>query len=98
MGKILVIGATGTVGRLLVPRLLIRGSKVRALVYRESNAEALLNQGVEVFIGDFIDEVLDQAVAGVDKIFCLTPHVRFLILTRTFQNSSSVAPLSTLFC
>ena len=60
----MVIGATGTIERLLVPRLLARGTKVRALVYRESDAEALRNHGVEVIIGDFIDEVLDQAVAG----------------------------------
>jgi len=35
MGKGLVIGATGTIERLLVPRLLARGTKVRELVYRE---------------------------------------------------------------
>ncbi len=74
MGTILVTGATGNIGSLLVPRLLAKGSKVRALVYDESKAQALRDQGVEVFVGDFTDDaVLDQAMAGADKVFSLTP-------------------------
>jgi len=43
-------------------------------VYKESNAQALRDQGVEVFVGDFTDDaVLDQAIAGADKVFSLTP-------------------------
>ncbi len=58
----------------MVAGLLAKGSEVRALVRSESKAEALRDQGVEVFIGDFTDDaVLDQAIAGVDRIFSLTP-------------------------
>ena len=76
--SILVTGATGTVGSLVVAGLLAKGSKVRALVRsEESGAEALRDQGVEVFIGDFTDDaVLDQAVAGADRILSLTPPNR----------------------
>ncbi len=72
---VFVTGATGTVGSLVVVGLLAKGSKVRALVRsEESGAQALRDQGVEVFIGDFTDDaVLDQATAGVDKVFSLTP-------------------------
>ena len=72
---VFVTGATGTVGSLVVVGLLAKGSKVRALVRsEESGAQALRDQGVEVFIGDFTDDaVLDQAMAGVDKVFSLTP-------------------------
>ena len=72
---VFVTGATGTVGSLVVAGLLAKGSEVRALVYQsESKAEALRDQGVEVFMGDFADEaVLDRAVAGADRVFSLTP-------------------------
>ncbi len=75
MAPVLVTGATGNVGSLVVAGLLARESEVRALVRSEgSEAEALRDDGVEVFIGDFTDDaVLNQAVAGVDKVFSLTP-------------------------
>lgn len=72
---VFVTGATGTVGSSVVAGLLAKGSKVRALVHsEESGAQALRDQGVEVFIGEFTDDaVLDQAMAGVDRVFSLTP-------------------------
>lgn len=71
---VFVTGATGTVGSSVVAGLLAQGSKVRALVRSESKAKALRDQGVDVFIGDFGDDaVLDQAMAGVDRVFSLTP-------------------------
>ena len=71
---VFVTGATGNVGSLVVAGLLVKGFEVRALLRSESKAEALRDQGVEVFIGDFTDEaVLDQAIAGVGRVFSLTP-------------------------
>ena len=74
---VLVTGATGNVGSLVVAGLLAKGSEVRALVRSEgSEAEALRDRGVEVFIGDFGDDAaLDQAMAGVDRVFSLTPPI-----------------------
>ena len=75
--KVLVTGATGNIGSLVVPGLLAKGSMVRALVRSggaDSKGQALRDQGVEVLIGEFADDaVLDQAVADVDKVFSLTP-------------------------
>ena len=72
-GKILVTGATGNVGSILIPNLIARGATVRALVRDESKAQGLRDQGVEVVIGDLDKpETLDAAFSGVDKVFLAT--------------------------
>jgi uncharacterized protein YbjT (DUF2867 family) len=65
-GVILVTGATGRIGRLVVEELLRAGAPVRALTRRP--AHAALPAGVEVVAGDFtipasLDAALDGAVA-----------------------------------
>ena len=71
---VFITGATGNVGSIVVSGLLDRGVSVRALVHSEAKAQTLRDQGVEVFVGDFTDdEVLDHAIAGVDKVFSITP-------------------------
>ena len=73
-GKILVTGATGNVGSILIPNLIAMGATVRALVRDESKAQGLRDQGVEVVIGDLDKpEALDAAFGGVEKVFLLTP-------------------------
>ena len=54
--KILVTGATGNVGSLVVTELLKRGAEVRALVRKQPEA-GKLPAGVEVAIGDLLDPV-----------------------------------------
>ena len=72
--KILVTGATGNVGSLLIPNLTNLGADVRALVRDESKAQGLRDAGVEVVIGDLDKpETLDAAFSGVDKVFLITP-------------------------
>ena len=75
MGQtILVTGATGNIGSGLVPSLIARGARVRALVRKPSAAPALRKAGVEVVIGDLDKpETLDPAFSGVDRVFLLTP-------------------------
>lgn len=53
-GPVLVTGATGQTGRLLVASLIENGSSVRALL-RSPDKAASLGTGVEVFIGDVTD-------------------------------------------
>jgi uncharacterized protein YbjT (DUF2867 family) len=71
---ILVIGATGNVGRPTVAGLLAKGESVRALSRSEENL-AILPDGVEGVIGDLeTGSGLDAACAGVDKLFLITSN------------------------
>jgi uncharacterized protein YbjT (DUF2867 family) len=68
---ILVTGATGTVGREVVGKLLADGVKVRAMTRNPSRAK--FDPRVEVVKGDFNDpRTLEAALNGVEKIFSLT--------------------------
>jgi uncharacterized protein YbjT (DUF2867 family) len=65
--KILVLGATGPTGRLLVNQALGRGYKVTALVRSPENAPDM--KGVQLIVGDARDErLLRQAVKGQDAV------------------------------
>jgi uncharacterized protein YbjT (DUF2867 family) len=71
---ILVIGATGNVGRPTVAGLLAKGESVRALSRSEENL-AKLPDGVEGVIGDLESgSGLEAACAGVDKVFLITSN------------------------
>ena len=73
---ILVTGATGTVGRELVPQLLARGQAVRAMSRTPEKASALFGSGVEVVRGDFDDHAsLQAAIDGVERVFLLTAQM-----------------------
>ena len=73
-GKILVTGATGNVGSLLVPNLTSLGADVRALVRDEAKAQGLKDLGVEIVVGDLDKpDTLDAAFRGVDRVFLITP-------------------------
>lgn len=74
---VLVIGATGRVGKVLVRKLLLRGYTVKALIRRRSGEEEedvmeSIPQSVEVIEGDVGDyKACRKAVEGVDKVlFC----------------------------
>jgi uncharacterized protein YbjT (DUF2867 family) len=68
MTRILIIGATGTVGRQVVLQLAASGAHVRALV-RNPDAARLPPQ-VEVMRGDLtLPETLDPCLQGVDTVF-----------------------------
>ncbi|HEU5110439.1 MAG TPA: NAD(P)H-binding protein [Micromonosporaceae bacterium] len=66
---ILVTGGTGTLGRLVVPRLRCAGSAVRVLSRREQPGT---DDGIEFVVGDLsTGDGLDAAVAGIDVILHL---------------------------
>lgn len=72
---VLVVGATGRVGRILIRKLLLRGYKVKALIrlregIRESKEDLQgLPNAVEIVIGDVGElKACQTAIRGVDKV------------------------------
>src|SRR5215217_5196193 len=63
--KVLLAGASGRLGGLVVPALLVRGHAVRALVHDERDAEALRASGAQAVVGDLRGDV-EWAADGCD--------------------------------
>lgn len=69
--SVLLTGATGYVGRLLLPRLLERGLRVRCLA-RDPSKLSLHSGRLEVAQGDVLDpQSLVKAMQGIDTAFYL---------------------------
>ena len=69
---ILIVGATGNIGRELVADLAARGAKFRILVRDPARAASFCDRA-ERFVGDLgKPETLPPAFAGVEKLFLLT--------------------------
>jgi dihydroflavonol-4-reductase len=91
---ILVTGATGHIGNVLIRKLLRRKEKVRAMVMPHEDRAALKGLDVEIVEGDVLDlKSLRQAMQGVERVFHLAgmisimpgedPFVRMVNLTGT---------------
>lgn len=61
--RILVVGATGVLGRNVIPRLLERGHEVRAVARRAEQVEALRRLGVDARPGDILEEASLEAAS-----------------------------------
>ncbi len=69
MGKILVLGATGNVGRPLVEALLAKGEAVKA-----ASRTGKPQGGAEGVVFDFADpSTIPAALDGVDRAFVMLP-------------------------
>src|SRR5947209_3056731 len=70
--KVLITGATGLLGGHLIKELKQRGEQIRALVLPVENADKLVEQGVEVVLGDVTDaSTLAPAVKDIELVFHL---------------------------
>lgn len=75
---VLVVGATGGVGQLVVGKLLEKGVKVRILMRNAEKAKKMFDDKVEVFVGDIREpNTLPPAVDGVTHIICCTGTTAF---------------------
>jgi dihydroflavonol-4-reductase len=69
---ILVTGATGHIGNVLVRKLLDQGEKVRALIWRGEDTTPLKDLPVEQVLGDVLDPAsLKYAMRGIKTVFHL---------------------------
>jgi uncharacterized protein YbjT (DUF2867 family) len=75
--KVLVVGATGVLGRNVILRLVEAGHSVRAVVRREEQARFLQQwQGVEALIGDISDrQSLERAASGAQAALHLATAI-----------------------
>ena len=69
---ILVTGATGHIGNVLIRKLLAQGEKIRALIWGGEDTTPIKNLDVEQVIGDVLDPAsLEHAMRGVDAVYHL---------------------------
>jgi NAD(P)H dehydrogenase (quinone) len=74
---ILVTGAAGKTGKAVVATLAVKGARVRALVRRQDQVEALRKLGAaEVALGSFEDgRALSAAASGAQAVYHICPNV-----------------------
>jgi dihydroflavonol-4-reductase len=76
---ILVTGATGHIGNVLIRKLLKRKEKVRAMVMPREDRTALEGLDVEIVEADVLDvKSLRQAMRGVERVFHLAGMISIL--------------------
>ncbi len=84
---ILVTGATGKTGALVVDQLLAKGNAVRALVRRrDQRSERLASAGADAVVGDLLDIAsLRPVMQGIDRAYFVYPPAdRLLEATANF--------------
>jgi len=98
MSKVLIAGATGTVGGLVVEEALRKGADVRVLVRDKSRAAGLAGR-VEIVQGDLGDpEAVRTALQGTEAAFYVSPHeADEVVLASTFRKEAERAQARVVF-
>ncbi|MGD1922082.1 MAG: SDR family oxidoreductase [Pleurocapsa sp.] len=85
--KILVAGATGGVGQLVVAKLLAKDLNVRGLTRSKTKAESMFEGRVELVEGDIrYPDSLTNAVKDINYLICCTGTTAFPSLKWDFAN------------
>lgn len=88
---ILVTGATGHVGNVLVRELLAQKQRVRAMVLPNDNCASLEGLEVEYVVGNVLDPAsLDRAMDGVDVVYHLAGVISILPGAETLMRRVNV--------
>lgn len=89
---ILVTGATGKLGQLIVQRLLALKQPVRAFTRRPDAARKLFGESVQVAAGEFGDRrSLDDALRGAGRLLLLSPISARLVTDQISVADAAVA-------
>lgn len=76
---ILVTGAAGHIGNVLVRELVERGEKVRALILPGEDTTSIYGLDIEVIVGNVLDtDSLNRAMRGVDIVYHLAGIISIL--------------------
>ena len=76
---ILVTGAAGHIGNVLVRELVEKGEKVRALILPGEDTHSIYGLDIEVVVGNVLDPVsLERAMRGVDIVYHLAGIISIL--------------------
>jgi len=76
---ILVTGAAGHIGNVLVRELVKRGEKVRALILPGEDINSIYGLDIEIVVGNVLDkESLERAMRGVDIVYHLAGIISIL--------------------
>ena len=85
--KVLVAGATGGVGQLVVAKLLAKNIAVRALTRTRTKAASMFDQRVEIVEGDIRQpNTLTNVTEGINYVICCTGTTAFPSLRWDFTN------------
>ena len=99
--RILITGANGQLGRLVVAALLrrVNARQLVVLVRSAEAAQSFADQGIEARIGDYADTAsLQKAVAGVDRVLLISSSEvgRRLVQHRNVINAAKAAGVKLL--
>jgi len=89
---ILVLGSTGAIGTAVTKALLAKKIHFRAGVHNVTKAENLKKQGVDVVAFEYYDpESVKAALAGISKVFLLTPPGQTIVPGQTLIQAAKAA-------